>query len=406
MKIRLATLAVVIGLSFAWLLTPTHHLKSVIAASPAHSTQQAPSNPCEFPSKNSITGMSDAEIAWRLFVAAACPVANDPNAMVTWEQWQTQSQVFPPSKQLGAPPPSRFHPSVLQQIMNPGSNLAELNVSTAGCKRGQNPAYPGGPHRMICEEVRLNPDAATYVTSNKLETHAGQGAFVKNSSTFDFPGSAIEVKADWVQQKTMSLCDNPPNPPTVHVEKATDSKGVAHCYALAGIHINSKLINNWVWATWEPQDNTQNPMRCFELGCADPWGASPATLPPGQKSPPVSAQSAGLAAIMKQAGLAPEWSNYRMDGVQTVPVDQNKPTLLGNSVTEAESVGLALNQASCITCHHSSSVNSSGADGIKLLTVKGKKSPLRPIGAFDKNPPTNNPGYVTRDFVWTFVVAP
>jgi len=403
LRIRLATLAVVASFSFAWLLTLNPHVKSALADSPAHGTQHAPSNPCMFPSNT--TGMSDAEIAWSLFVFASCPVANDPNAMVTWEQWQTQSQVFPPSKQLAAPPPTRFHSSVLQRILNPGSKLTELNVSTAGCGLGKKPAYPGGPHRIICEEVRLNPDAATYVTSHGLQTHAGQGTFVQKSGTFNFPAAAIEVKADWVQQKSISLCDNPPNPLTVHVEKATDSKGVTHCYALAGIHINSKLLSNWVWATWEPQDNTQNPMRCFELGCDDPWGANPTKLPAGQKSPAMSAQTAGLTALMKQAGLAPEWFNYRLDGVQTVPLDkQNNPTLLGNSVTEGENVGMSLKQASCITCHHVSSVNSSGTDGIKFLAQlpKGKD----PIGAFDKWSPTNNPGYELRDFVWTFVVAP
>jgi hypothetical protein len=206
----------------------------------------------------------------------------------------------------------------------------------------------------------------------------------------------------------MDLCDHPPQ--TVLVEKATDSTKnppVTQCYALAGIHINSKLDPNWIWATWEPQDDAINPMRCFELGCNDPFGATPAVLPAHQGKPrkrPTSNQTSAITALMKKAGLAPEWFNYRLDGVQAEYVDkQNKPTLLGNSVTEAESVGLNLKQASCITCHNVSSVTSQGAEGAALL---GGPPPIRPIGLPDKWPPLLGSPYIRRDFVWTFVVSP
>ncbi len=277
------------------------------------------------------------------------------------------------------------------------SGLLGLTPTAAGCAPGKNPAYPGGPKRTICEEVRLNPDTAGYITRNGLQTHAGQGAFVQKNGPFNFPASAVELKADWIQLTSMDLCDHPPQNPTVHVEKATDPKSKkTYCYALAGIHINSKLLSHWMWATWEPQDNTINPMRCWVLGCNDPWGANPAAIPANQGAPrqrPTSNQTAVLTALMKQAGLAPEWFNYRMDGVQTEYGDQHNPTLLGNSVTEAESVGLALTQASCITCHGASSVNAQGVDGGTLL--KGPPplppappaTPIRPIGPPDQWPP-------------------
>lgn len=409
MKLRIGTLLVILGLSAAWLLTPTHHLKPVIASSEAATPPQSSDNPCEFP--NSTKGMSDAEVVWRLFVAATCPVANDPNAVVAWEKWQVQSQVFPPAtQQLGAPPPSRFNPSVLQQIMNPPkAGLLGLNLSTANCAPGNHPAYPHGPKRTICEEVRLNPEAASYITSNGLQTHAGQGSFVQKNGPLDFPVSAVELKADWIQLASMDPCDHPPQNPTVHVEKATDSTKnppVTHCYALAGIHINSKLAPNWIWATWEPQDDTVNPMRCYELGCNDPWGANPAAIPAKDGAPrkrPTSNQTPAITALMKKAGLAPEWFNYRLDGVQGDYVDKGNPTLLGNSVTEAESVGLDLTQASCITCHNVSSVTAQGAEGAGLL--KGANGPIRPIGLPDKWPPPLGSPYIRRDFVWTFVVA-
>lgn len=399
--LRIATEAAVLCLSAACLLIPGHQPEVALASSSEMPAPTASADACAFPTVEKAKKMSDAEIAWRLFIAAACPVENDPNAMVRWETWQNQYQVFPQTSQPGAPPPSRFHPSVLQHMMTSGSKLKELDLSNPGCSPGKNPAYPGGPTRIICEEVRLNPEAVEYITGNALRTLANQGKFVQKGGTFDFPPTAIEVKIDWVQQDGMALCNHPPT--TVHVEEAIDPKTKStRCYALAGIHIGSKLAHNWIWATWEPQNNTVNPRRCFELGCDDPWGAVPSELPANQQSPPNSGQTPQLALLMKEARLSPEWYNYRLDGVQSAYSKRDRPTLLGNSVTEAEAVGLDLHQASCITCHASSSVNSRGADGFALLLGPPK---IRPIGNPDKYPPTNNPGYVRRDFSWVFTVA-
>ena len=72
-----------------------------------------------------------------------------------------------------------------------------------------------------------------------------------------------------------------------------------------------------------------------------------------------------LMALMTAANLAPEWFNYRLDGVQT---GYFQPKLLGNSVIEGENAEVPLTQASCITCHSVSSVKNDGTDGITLLT--------------------------------------
>lgn len=34
------------------------------------------------------------------------------------------------------------------------------------------------------------------------------------------------------------------------------------CRALLGIHISSKLLSNWLWATFELQNTVTNPNRC------------------------------------------------------------------------------------------------------------------------------------------------
>ena len=163
-----------------------------------------------------------------------------------------------------------------------------------------------------------------------------------------------------------------------------------YCYALAGMHLISKLSPNWVWATFEPQNMTTNPQRCVVLGCNDPWGSSPAYTQGGASGN--TQQTSDLTALMKAANLAPEWYNYRLDAVQT---DFDEPRLLGNSIIEGENVGMQLTQASCISCHAVSSVRKDGFEGINLLTTN-------PVG-FPQPLPSN--AWIRRDFVWSLGLA-
>ena len=100
---------------------------------------------------------------------------------------------------------------------------------------------------------------------------------------------------------------------------------------------------------------------------------------------------------MDDAKLAPEWKNYRLDGVQIRFVhDDGTPTLLGNSIIEGENVGMNLKHSSCISCHALSSVKSDGTDGITLL---GHPAPT--------GEPTALPSsdWIRRDFVWSLLNA-
>jgi hypothetical protein len=346
-----------------------------------------------------------AEIAWRLFVAVNCPVTGDANAVVRWEQWKEQAQIYgPPAKSTAAP--ARFHKSLLARSL--AEDAADLSL-TAACAPGNKPAYPGGPKRIICEEVRINPEAASYILDHHFEQRAAQAQVAEKHGTFRFPDSAIEMKMDWIQLDSMQLCDQPPANPSVHVEKVTDPSIGAHCYALAAIHLTSRLREHWVWATWEPQDASLNPRRCFELGCEDRFGATPSTLPKGQPKPPVSTQTPRLNALMKQANLAPEWFNYRLDGVQTDFLDRQtgalRPTLLGNSITEGEQVGMPLTQASCITCHDVSSIRNDATDGSTLLKDPKTGKPINARGLPSQWPPPSDGNWVRRDFVWSLEAA-
>ncbi|HEY4244696.1 MAG TPA: hypothetical protein VGM88_33005 [Kofleriaceae bacterium] len=327
--------------------------------------------PCVFPTKMAAT---PDETAWQLFVAATCPVGTS-YPYVAWENWIEQSQLFDPgAAKLAANERPRFHASPLAEAIARKQPL-KFQIANQDC----NSATKSG--RTICEEARMSPDTQKYMTSNSLLTVTGEEAFIGASKTFELTPPSIEIKADWI---LLPSCDGPPA--GVHVEQVAGK-----CYALGGMHLISKLTENWVWATFEPQNPVTNPQRCVVLGCNDPWGVTPGAIPAGPTIPD-STLNAGLAQLMTDAKLAPEWRNYRLDGVQTAYVDASgQPTLLGNSIIEGDNVGADLKTSSCMTCHDASSIDSQGNQGNPDFVV-GNPAPLAP-------------GLVRRDFVWAFLLA-
>jgi hypothetical protein len=354
-------------------------------------TTRATQNPCAPPTEIS---QNIFETAWQLFVAATCPVNNDQYPYVVWEDWIEQAQMYPadPSQGLFVPKALGTAESAAHQLggspfaLLRHPKLAEvvkglLGAANENCnKAGAPPANQ--PKLVICEEVRLNGAAEDYVAGNDLWNRPGQALKAKNGTPIQFPAPAIEVKADWIDLASIGqTCTSLPAN-SIHIEKID-----GNCFALAGIHLISKLLNQWIWATFEPQNSTTNPFRCKVLGCIDTFGSIPAMTvgPPTKESP-------RLAALMMAANLAPEWNNYRLDGVQT---SFYRPGLLGNSIIEGENVGMPLSQSSCISCHAVSSIESNGTDGITLLTTN-------PVGA---PKPLPSDEWIRRDFVWSMFLA-
>lgn len=376
MKRFVSVLAVVVVLVTAVMFRPAKGSQPVVMAATAPMLQSPAA--CSFPTQMASTPQ---ETAWQLFVAATCP-AGTQYPYVVWEQWADQNQIYGSTALTAQGKPRRFHMSPLARILREKAKQKKGRVKTEQVlpeSANENCNSQTWSKRTICEEARLNPDAQKYVQSNNLNTLAGQEQFVKAGTAFQFTPPSIEIKADWI---LLPSCSNPPS--NVHVETVDGS-----CYALGGIHLISKLADKWLWATFEPQNSVTNPQRCKVLGCNDPWGSQPAT------SSGASTQlTSALAALMKQANLAPEWLNYRLDGVQVDFVDaNNKPTILGNSIIEGDNAGnpSLMKKASCITCHDLSAVN-----------VQGQQ--LSPD--FIVGPPGNIPaGYVRRDFVWSLALA-
>ena len=352
---------------------------------------QAQTGACAFPTA---PASSPEQTAWQLFVAANCP---GNGSQVVWENWIEQSQLYPagPAQVAAASqPPPRLHGSPLARAFLVRSlGLGAVVAPSSVCNKMGGPPPNVVPNATICEEARLNPEAKAFVLSQSFAMRPGQTAAAQHGADIEFPPPAVEVKVDWIPASDFNpsfTCSSPP--PGVRVETVN-----GQCYAMAGMHISSKLMKNWIWATFEPQSMLTNPLRCITFGpCSNSWGATPPTSNGGSGG--FTTLNPPLQNLMMQAGLAAEFFNYRLDGVQidfTNP--DGTPIYLGNSVIEGENVGMKTNTASCITCHSVSSIENNGTDGITALAGM----PTPPVGPEYKVPAN----WIARDLVWSLGLA-
>jgi hypothetical protein len=356
---------------------------------------------------------------WQLFVQInqAAPTqskvgaknVNTNNAL--WETWANDPDTFP-----SAPDPSKCNvpnPNPANCPVFPGTTTAVkklLRPSTQQLFRQQQRELRLSSQREVQklqgrklvvaapqisvggnEEVRRNKSSFDFIVTNALWYQQGLKAAFEKGLPLSFPIDAIEVKARWTP---LPNCQNT----TYHCNY--DANGNA--FGLIALHIMSKAVPNWTWATWEYVDN---PGRCDYIGCKDAFGM----LPQYQNTPPNSQLNKGYPsptnqlspALLQMLGtIGPEWVNYRLKGSQIDFTDATgRAILLGNSITEAGFV----QTSSCMTCHAQASVDSTGLFNQTLgFTPNGQSTngPLQPSWFYNTN---SNPWTVTYfpiDFVW------
>ena len=107
---------------------------------------------------------------------------------------------------------------------------------------------------------------------------------------------------------------------------------------------------------------------------------------------------------MTQAGLPKQFLNYRLVAAQSDYVDaNNKAIQLGNSFVEFNA-GVLPHQASCITCHSSALVSTTGNENPNFSNFPGTPT----IGTPAKPPlPAQGGGtWVSQDFSWMLGILP
>ncbi len=295
-----------------------------------------------------------ARYAWFLFAQAMRPA----NGGLAFEGWTEQCQLNPqmigcPSESARAGRTRVFHPSPLLRAREPAlANTSDNGIECSSMATKPVGGYPPPsnvtPKAQFCEEVYVNPPETGFVKTNGLITLTGQQAYAKGQGgAITFPWDAIEVKADWVPTSSFNptfQCPDPTN--KLYTETINGT-----CYALVGLHISSKVLPDWLWATFEPASTITNPNRCDPKlydTCFDPWGTT-SNVPYGKGT--VVPQSPQLKQLMASAQLNPAFANYYLTGAQTLFVNtQGAAIPLGSSFVEFNA-RVPPGQASCITCH-------------------------------------------------------
>jgi|GEM_PF-845693 len=393
----------------------------------------APSAACTLPTAPAAT---PEQTAWQIFAAVNC---TDSSGKLAWESWTEQTCIIDPATKGCSDKGNRAH--TLHQSVLLRTKLADLSPRTSAALRGTaaqgdpnnrlnndcNAMTTTGPYApgnlasgaVFCEEVYVNSAELNFIdvpggsSTPNLRTHNGQAAYINTKAAIQFPTDAIELKIDWIPVTSLALVENQPvfdcthKPKGVYVEEIEGT-----CYALAGVHISSKLYPNWLWATFEPQYATTNPNRCksnLYSKCVDHWGSNPGVLDnPSKDNTPTTATSELTAAaqnLLKSAGLNEVFFNYRLIGAQTEYADSktNTPGLLGNSFTEFNA-GVPALQASCITCHANAVLNA----GVKPAQVNGNGSafPGFPAVGYPVLPAPTPGQWNPLDFSWLLGILP
>lgn len=310
------------------------------------------------------------QFVWQLFLEVNAKAARQQTFTVNgvrittndavWETWPDDPYTFPAQPDPANPPVWPSEAAVR------GKRLIQK------AKAGPHPRDPHGiadglltvPVGNDVEEVRRNRATFDYVIQNNLWYTEGIAAFFASGNVVDFPIDAVEVKGNWIRIK-------PEDKSKYHWNY--DSQG--NLYGLIAMHVTSKALPNWIWATFEW---VGNPGRCDFIGCRDCFGYIPAVTPSNTKTVGTTydggAISKQLFGMFQAAGFTgewgAEWQNYRLKGSQTDFVDPSGvPLLVGNSVTE----GGFVQTASCMTCHARAAVDVTGASAFPIF---GEKEPL------------------------------
>lgn len=314
------------------------------------------------------------KVAWEIFIAANKP--SSQAGKVVFETWPSDADTFKPTATCPTSPV--LNPNVLAVA------ISDLVLREPALKRLA-PRRPGLQPHIVAggEEVRRNPVSHNFIVCNKLHTKVGLKAAFTAGKTISFPIDSIEVKGFWIP------VDGTVNATNAHVGTVGGQQ-----FALVGLHVISKQVPNWTWATFEHENN---PGRCDYQGCFDNFGATVKSVMP--KSPAggqyaACAKTAGVKKMFTDANLESAYDHYCLKGTQTdFTTAAGLPVLVGNSRIENGFI----NPSSCMTCHARAAFDKNG----NALSMGMNQGPVDPTW-FYSNPgkPNQKMNFMQADFVW------
>jgi hypothetical protein len=267
------------------------------------------SDPLKQPDPEKRAAERPDEFSWVLFLYLNCPVQSSQPSPLIWETWKPDYAVYLPDGKQPAPWGSPLPPRVL-------SAAPEISGLSLKDKAGQ----------PILYEIRMNESTFNYIVARELYSKAGQLKFFSDPAArpIEFDPDAIEIKAAWIVLGPDDIASR-------YYTIDTKEYGLV---GLAGFHITSKVLKNWVWATFEQRDNEAM------------------TGVPQRVETPQSVRDLNKKIHAALPANSP-WQYYDLRGTQIAFLDaDNQPSLLANTLIETD----FQKSSSCITCHALASV--------------------------------------------------
>src|SRR3569833_1964515 len=261
------------------------------------------------------------EYAWKVFAALRA----------AWQSWPSANDIFRP---YGADPgPWK---NVAQPVVTP---ISSSRFETFSARELPN-LHRVANGKMVAvsdplasaarlTEIHMNQAGYEYIRARALYNTQGQLRAASSGDPVSFPAATKEVKAKW---RVISEAER--NRYFTMTVKLSD--GSQRLYGLTALHLVTKDLPTWFWATFEHVDNPK-------LAGNEGWQApSRDTFACGTAQPACNRAPGGI-------GLeGTVWENYRLRGTLTSFVDPaGRPNVLANSELEA---GMQPT-SSCITCH-------------------------------------------------------
>ena len=326
-------------------------------------------------SPESQLALNDPEtFAWQVFAEVNDP-ADPKNAdgPVAWEKWALARRVYESAdkKPIWSEVSSDRRAGELENLLQ---QKALQNQEQKA--KGEHPAAFFDPEIATGnegDEVRMNRAAFDYVTDHNLFCVEGQEAMFGKREKIDFPTDAREVKAIW---RKLESKDDPKHYHTTSIPNK-DSTGT-EVWGLVSLHLTTKDLPNWFWATWEHEDNPE-------------------------RESVVKSVSQGK----KPGNLKEKWTHYVLRGTQVDFTDSmGRPTILANSRIED---GFQ-QTSSCITCHARATIGAHLRKSIEINRLPIFESATPPRGAIgapdaklfgDGSTTPDSVSYWQTDFSWS-----
>jgi hypothetical protein len=280
------------------------------------------------------------EYAWRLFVALNWPAdaatrGPDRRARfgadrpVVWETWQSAGNVYlddgadPGPWLTGAVAPlaaeRRFETTSLRDLPNLRRVVNGVMV----------PVVDPIANARRLTEIRMNRKSFEFIRARELYNIEGQLRAYASASAVSFPYGARDVKAKW---RPITAGERS----RYHTIQVRLADGTQRLYGLTALHIASKDLPHWFWATFEHVDNPS-------LADSEGW-----QLPSRDR---FACRGEPSDCNRAPSGIGLEgtvWRYYRLRGTLSRYTDAHgEPERLANSELESGMQG----SSSCITCH-------------------------------------------------------